>query len=92
MLEQAPQSNGRVRLHGGFIPRTYAKQLVKEGTEVALEAAKSKDYVSSEENCQGSTQHYDYFESLISGRDLHDKGQKPGERFRHIFPAQAKYS
>ena len=92
MLEQAPQSNGRVRLHGGFIPRTYAKQLVKEGTEVALKAAKSKDYVNSDENCQGSAKHYDYFESLISGRDLHDKGQKPGERFRHIFPAQAKYS
>ena len=88
VLEHAVQSKGRVRLHGGFIPRTYAKQLVKEGLEVALDSAKGKDYVSAGEKCEGTSQHYNYFDSLISGRDLHDKDQKPGERFRRIFPAQ----
>jgi hypothetical protein len=29
----------KVKLHGGFIPRTYAKRLMKEGEEIALKAA-----------------------------------------------------
>ena len=88
VLEHALNSKGRVRLHGGFIPRTYASRLVKEGADAALAAAKEKNYLGADETCNGTAEHYDYFDSLISGRDLHDKDQKPGERFRRIFPAQ----
>ena len=36
---------------------------------------------------EGSEAHYNFFESLISGRDI-NSDQSPGENFRRIFPAQ----
>lgn len=36
----------------------------------------------------GSDDHYDAFESLISGRDLYDEDQAADQRFRGIFAAQ----
>jgi hypothetical protein len=34
-------------LHAGFIPRTFAKKLVKEGEEMAIKAAVELDYIDS---------------------------------------------
>ena len=36
----------------------------------------------------GSENHYNFFESLISGRNLETDFQSVGERFKRIFPAQ----
>lgn len=36
----------------------------------------------------GSEEHYNYFESLISGRDMHNKATPATESVRKMFPAQ----
>ncbi len=38
--------------------------------------------------CIGSENHYNFFESLICGRNLETDFQAVGERFKRIFPAQ----
>ena len=45
-------------------------------------------YFSTEELMPGSDQHYNFFESLISGRDLNTEFDTVGDRFKKIFPAQ----
>lgn len=39
LLEHAKANKDKIKLHAGFIPRTYAKTLVKEGEEGAIKAA-----------------------------------------------------
>ena len=56
----------------GFIPRTYARMVMREGLDVALKAAKSKGFLAGQERCEGTDAHYSYFESLLTGRDLFD--------------------
>jgi ubiquinone/menaquinone biosynthesis C-methylase UbiE/uncharacterized iron-regulated protein len=88
LLEHARSNPDSVKLHAGFIPRTFARTLMREGLEPALEAAKAKDFISADEMCAGSEHHYNFFDSLISGRDMHDTSTPPGENFRRMFPAQ----
>jgi len=59
-------------LHGGFIPRTYSRLLMKNGIQVALDAAKNNGYVSPDECLQGTDEHYNFFEGMLTGRDIHD--------------------
>ena len=87
LLRLALEHSGRVVLHGGFIPRTYARQLMREGLDAALDAAKANDYVAADETCTATEAHYNFFESLISGRDPHG-ALPPSDRFRKMFPAQ----
>ena len=68
VLEFARENPQRCVLHGGFIPRTYAKTLMQEGVDVALEKAKRKGFVADEEDCWATENHYRYFESLLTGR------------------------
>ena len=77
-----------VKLYAGFIPRTYARMIMREGLEGVLAEAKQKDYIDSSETCMGSEEHYNYFESMISGRNMHDKAASPTDNFRKMFPAQ----
>ena len=87
-LELAKQNATKVKLYGGFIPRTYARQIMRESKEAGLAAAKEKGYVKPDEDLEGTDDHYNMFESMISGRDMHNKDTKPGDQFRKMFPAQ----
>ena len=54
----AAAAAGRVRLHAGFIPRSYARIVMREGVEAALAAAREKGYVSMTEDCASTEAHY----------------------------------
>jgi len=86
-LNYARRNSDVVEIKAGFIPRSYAKTLVSEGAEVGLEAAYNDGFLDRQRPYkQGSENHYNFFESLISGRDMADS--PPSDRFRRIFPAQ----
>ena len=46
LLQHARAHSARVRLHGGFIPRSYARTLMREGLPVALDAAKQAGFIA----------------------------------------------
>jgi len=86
-LESARRNN-HIRLYGGFIPRTYARLLMKDGIDVALKASRNLGFISENEKLQGTDAHYNFFEGLLTGRDIHNL-ETPTERFRaKMFPAQ----
>jgi len=115
LLEDAKQRNMNVKLHGGFIPRTYARNLLKKNNEsnALREASKwlPNESLSSLMDTnfnaksmyeqpipsvmatsativnQGSNFHYNIFESMLSGRNIHD-GSQPDDRFKGMFKAQ----
>ena len=60
---------------------------MKDGEDVAYNAAKENNYLEDVDIIHGSEEHYNYFESLISGRDVNSDAAV-GENFRRIFPAQ----
>ena len=88
LLQLARDHPGRVNLHAGFIPRHYARMVMREGMEPALAAAKAKGYVAEDETCIGSDAHYNYFESLLTSRSMHDSSSPPSNTYRGMFPAQ----
>lgn len=88
LLELARLHPGRVHLHAGFIPRHFARMVMREGLQPALAAAKAKGYVAEDETCAGTDVHYNYFESLLTGRSLHDGTCQPSASYRDMFPAQ----
>lgn len=61
---------------------------MREGVDVALAQAKEKDYIPQDADLAGSEEHYNMFESMISGRNMHNKSTPPGDQFRKMFPAQ----
>ena len=83
LLEDAKTQG--VRLHAGFIPRSYARMLMKEGKEVTLKAA--SQWLPSDIDLEGTDFHYNVFESLLSGRSIYGE-QDPTDQFRRIFQAQ----
>lgn len=89
LLNHAKDNKDSVSLVGGFIPRPFAKTLVKEGEEAGIKAAVEKDYLDSSVSAlEGSELHYNMFESMISGRSMYDENLKPGDNYRKIFKAQ----
>lgn len=87
LLEHAKQcEEGTVKLHAGFVPRTYARQLMKESESAALKAA-SQWLQPNTTRLEGSEFHYNLFESMLSGRNIHD-GTPPVDQFQGIFKAQ----
>jgi arsenite methyltransferase len=100
LLEDAKRLG--IRLHAGFLPRKYAKMLLKDGEEATLAAASR--WLPPNVNLEGSKFHYNVFESLLSGRSLYssqDTDQSlgrdvvdgndvhgPSDQFRRIFKAQ----
>jgi len=94
-LEFARGETEKVRLIAAFVPRRFASELVSEGEEVAHKKLSEIDeslaeYVKNH-YIEGSEDHYNLFESLISGRKLtgcSDDAKNPSDRFRKIFPAQ----
>ena len=61
---------------------------MREGLDAGLNAAKEKKYVKADETLEGSDEHYNMFESMISGRDMHNKETPPTGQFKKMFPAQ----
>jgi len=94
-LESA-RRNQKIRLYGGFIPRTFARLLMKDGIDAALHASRIQGFIPTDESLQGTDAHYNFFEGLITGRNIHGDPQPGGEvadpptdRFRaKMFPAQ----
>lgn len=86
-LESA-QSNPSIHLYGGFIPRPYARLLMREGTDIAIKAASEAGFLSGDERLVGSDAHYDFFESLLTGRRYMDLLSPPTDQYRKMFPAQ----
>jgi arsenite methyltransferase len=86
MLEHIQSNHTRVRLHAGFISKQYARQLMKNGESVTLSSAKAW-LPPNMASLEGSAFHYNYFESLLTGRDLHMLAT-PSDRFQRIFKAQ----
>jgi arsenite methyltransferase len=75
----------QVKLHAGFLARTFARQLMKEGEQVALQSAAS--WLPTNPQLKGTEQHYNIFESLLTGRFIGSE-QLPKDTFRGIFQAQ----
>lgn len=94
LLEDAKKQG--VHLHAGFLPRKYARMLMREGEEPALEAA--SEWLPKDVNLNGSDFHYNVFESLLSGRSIYntdssdenddESADEPSDQFRKIFRAQ----
>ncbi len=94
LLEDAKRQG--VHLHAGFLPRKYARMLMKEGEEPALEAA--SEWLPKDVNLDSSDFHYNVFESLLSGRSIYQSKSsgesddeslsEPSDQFRKIFKAQ----
>ena len=88
LLEHAKEYRECIKLHAGFIPRTYAKVVMREGEEAAIKAAIEKDYIDANvSSFEGSDFHYNMFESMISGRNMHDENLQPNQNYRRIFKA-----
>ena len=81
---------GRVVLVCGFLPRSYARMVMAQGLATALDASKQAGYLPACEDCAASEEHYDFFESLVSGRDYHNPALSPSGIARRLFPAQAR--
>lgn len=89
ILEHAKQNKDFVKLHAGFIPRTYARTLVRQGEAECLKESIAKDYLAADlQSFEGSDFHYNMFESMISGRNMHDPDQQPNPAYKNIFKAQ----
>ena len=78
----------RVQLHAGFIPRSFARMVMRESAEEAVAAAAREGYVSAGETLAGTDAHYSFFESLLTGRNLHNRALPPTDTYRKMFPAQ----
>ena len=88
MLEHIRANEECISLHAGFIPKRFARQVMKEGTTAAIEAGKAW-LPTNLTTLEGvSPFHYNYFESLLTGRNLHISYTQPSERFNGIFRAQ----
>jgi Haem-binding uptake, Tiki superfamily, ChaN len=88
LLEHARMNRNLIKLYAGFIPRTFAKQVMKESESAAVDAAKKMDYIPQDtQTLEGTDLHYNLFESMLSGRSMHDPSKKPSDNFRRIFKA-----
>ena len=45
LLEHARENKDQIKLIGGFIPRTYAKLVMREGEEAQIKSSIEKDYI-----------------------------------------------
>ena len=87
VLEHARDHKQKIKLHAGFLPWPYARAALQEGgLQKALRAAKTRGYIHPDEECQGSEAHYNFFESLITGRSQADP--EVSDSFRQLFPAK----
>lgn len=95
LLEHMAANHDRIQLHAGFLSRTFARQLLEQGADATFKAAAPwLPPNMNVEMLEGSDFHYNLFESLISGREIHQDqtteiiAPAPSTQFRKIFPAQ----
>lgn len=82
------QRFGNVDLISGFVPRRFARIFLHQGQQTALQLATQNGFLQNQDQfIPGSEEHYNYFESLITGRNI-NFDPSPSENFRKIFPAQ----
>lgn len=75
----------KVQLHAGFLSRKYARLLMKEGEDKCFQLAAS--WLPPNPQLIGTEEHYNIFESLLTGRSL-VSDEAPVDNFRRIFKAQ----
>jgi len=80
---------GNVKIYAGFPSRTKAvSTVVREGYEKGvLQAIEEGSLRTSQDYILGTEEHYNVFESMISGRNL-NSSDNPTDDYRRIFPAQ----
>lgn len=62
---------------------------MRQGEQECIKESVAKDYIASDvSSFVGSDFHYNLFESMISGRNMHDPDLKPNEAYKNIFKAQ----
>ena len=81
LLEAAKELG--VKLVAGFAPKHLCTAIIKEGKNSTLERIEQLGGPTSEFYIDGSEEHYNYFQGLISG-DM----DKVVDNYRRIFPAQ----
>ena len=53
---------------------------MREGEEAVLASLKGMDYIPDDlQTIEGSDLHFSMFESMISGRNMHDESLKPND-------------
>ena len=89
LLEYARENTDRVKLHAGFLPRPFARNFLRAqfGFERTLAMAKARRYIPEDERCDGTDAHYNYFESMLTNRNMHTI-PFPSKQFRNLFPVQ----
>ena len=113
LLEHVQAHTDCVSLHAGFVPKRLARLVLQQGPEVAIQQAVEMQWLPESMVQQSTTTtsrllqgltpfHYNYFESLLTGRNLHlslstatssssstnSNHQPPSDRFAGIFQAQ----
>ena len=80
---------GNVKIYAGFPSRTKAvSTVVRDGYQKGLlQAIEEGSLKTSQDYIPGSEEHYNVFESMISGRNL-NSSDNPTDDYRRIFPAQ----
>ena len=88
LFEHAKENKNQIKLVAGFIPRSFARTMMRQGEAGVIKDSLVHDYLDPEtKNFVGSEFHYNMFESMISGRDMHDENMKPNDQYRRIFQA-----
>lgn len=71
------------KLVAGFVPKLFCKMITREGKNKALEKIEQSGGLPKEFYVDGSEDHYQYFQGLISGNL-----DTTVDKYRRIFPAQ----
>lgn len=90
VLMHALKHKKRIKLHAGVMPWPFACiSSCQNGVETAVKMAKARGYIGShvkhKDMLNTTSEHYNYFESLITGRNLHKKGSLPDPAYVKRF-------
>jgi hypothetical protein len=86
LLNYAKENKEKVKLVAGSIPRPYTDIVTQEGgIDKAISKAKMREYLEQEELCFGSDAHFNMYESMITGRNMHDESSKPDKTHRDAY-------
>jgi len=81
LFQDAKNQQGGIHLHAGFLPRKYARMLMREGEKSALDAAKERKWIPDNTNLDSASDfHYNVFESLLSGRSIYNSNSNSNSK------------
>jgi len=81
---EAAHIHPNIFIHCGFIPRPYDELLMQERKDRALQAASKAGLVSKYETVEGTDQHYNFFESLLTDRNICDSNGNDAARSAQV--------